>query len=120
MTLWNISASFPAFCSCTGQVAHVLRTRTPLVINGIATIMLPYDLHVLSLPPAFILSQDQTLHCICFFAFLPVFTGSLSVLGLSQFNTQMYLQGCLLLLSICSKNFPFPTPPRRRRLGLQK
>src|SRR5690625_112078 len=25
---------------------------------------LPYDLHVLSLPLAFILSQDQTLHCI--------------------------------------------------------
>ena len=27
---------------------------------------LPLDLHVLSLPLAFILSQDQTLHCICF------------------------------------------------------
>ena len=26
--------------------------------------MLPIDLHVLSLPLAFILSQDQTLHCI--------------------------------------------------------
>ena len=26
--------------------------------------MLPLDLHVLSLPLAFILSQDQTLHCI--------------------------------------------------------
>ena len=26
--------------------------------------MLPFDLHVLSLPLAFILSQDQTLHCI--------------------------------------------------------
>ena len=25
--------------------------------------MLPLDLHVLSLPLAFILSQDQTLHC---------------------------------------------------------
>lgn len=24
--------------------------------------MLPFDLHVLSIPPAFILSQDQTLH----------------------------------------------------------
>ena len=30
--------------------------------------MLPLDLHVLSLPLAFILSQDQTLHCI-----IPVF-----------------------------------------------
>ena len=26
--------------------------------------MLPFDLHVLGLPLAFILSQDQTLHCI--------------------------------------------------------
>jgi hypothetical protein len=24
---------------------------------------IPFDLHVLSIPPAFILSQDQTLHC---------------------------------------------------------
>ena len=30
---WNISASFPAFCSSAGQVAHVLRTRSPLVIT---------------------------------------------------------------------------------------
>ena len=29
--------------------------------------MLPLDLHVLSLPLAFILSQDQTLHCIFYF-----------------------------------------------------
>ena len=29
--------------------------------------MLPLDLHVLSLPLAFILSQDQTLHCIIFY-----------------------------------------------------
>ena len=33
-------------------------------------IMLPLDLHVLSLPLAFILSQDQTLHCIIFIIFL--------------------------------------------------
>ena len=30
-------------------------------------IVLPLDLHVLSLPLAFILSQDQTLHCKCSF-----------------------------------------------------
>ena len=29
--------------------------------------MLPLDLHVLGLPLAFILSQDQTLHCILYF-----------------------------------------------------
>ena len=31
---------------------------------------LPLDLHVLSLPLAFILSQDQTLHCIFSYKFL--------------------------------------------------
>ena len=30
---------------------------------------LPLDLHVLSLPLAFILSQDQTLRCLCCFSF---------------------------------------------------
>ena len=43
---------------------YVFRTRLP-VAGGIAT-PLPLDLHVLSLPLAFILSQDQTLHCKCF------------------------------------------------------
>ncbi len=38
-----------------GQVAHALLTRPPL---GIAA---PFDLNVLCTPPAFILSQDQTL-----------------------------------------------------------
>src|SRR5256885_8470019 len=37
------------------QIAHVLRTRSPVAIAG------PRDLHVLSTPPAFVLSQDQTL-----------------------------------------------------------
>ena len=39
----------------------MLRTRAP-VAGSIAT-PLPLDLHVLGLPLAFILSQDQTLHC---------------------------------------------------------
>src|SRR5205823_1207900 len=37
------------------QVPHVLRTRSPVVLAD------PRDLHVLSTPPAFVLSQDQTL-----------------------------------------------------------
>ena len=44
---------------------YVFRTRLPVAIKCIATPMLPLDLHVLSLPLAFILSQDQTLHCKC-------------------------------------------------------
>ena len=43
----------------------MLRTRAP-VVSGIAT-LLPLDLHVLGLPLALILSQDQTLHCKFYF-----------------------------------------------------
>ena len=42
------------------QVAHVLLTRPPLIRFPKETSSL--DLHVLSTPPAFILSQDQTLN----------------------------------------------------------
>ena len=40
----------------TGQVPYVLLTRPPLGPKP------PSDLHVLGAPPAFVLSQDQTLH----------------------------------------------------------
>ena len=40
----------------------MLRTRAPL--SSEASSRIPSDLHVLGLPLAFILSQDQTLHCI--------------------------------------------------------
>ena len=39
----------------------MLRTRSPLLFKCIATPEKPFDLHVLTTPPAFILSQDQTL-----------------------------------------------------------
>ena len=39
-----------------GQVNYVLLTRPPLSPRRE-----PFDLHVLSTPPAFVLSQDQTL-----------------------------------------------------------
>ena len=41
--------------------SYVLLTRPPLAAISIATNALPSDLHVLSMPPAFNLSQDQTL-----------------------------------------------------------
>ena len=43
-----------------GQVGHALLTRSPLSPPSKAR-WIPFDLHVLSTPPAFILSQDQTL-----------------------------------------------------------
>ena len=47
----------------------MLLTRAPVAARSIATAALPLDLHVLSLPLAFILSQDQTLRCLFFFFF---------------------------------------------------
>jgi hypothetical protein len=40
----------------------VLLTRPPLSFNGASTLSASFDLHVLGMPPAFVLSQDQTLH----------------------------------------------------------
>ena len=55
----GISSGFPGVSQSEGQVAHVLRTRSPLIPGPKPGS--PFDLHVLSTPPAFVLSQDQTL-----------------------------------------------------------
>ncbi len=55
--LCGISSSFPELSPAEGQVSYVLRTRSPLTYIAAC----PFDLHVLGTPPAFILSQDQTL-----------------------------------------------------------
>jgi hypothetical protein len=55
----GISPGFPGLSRSLGQVAHVLLTRSPLYLPRRA---FSFDLHVLSTPPAFVLSQDQTLH----------------------------------------------------------
>ena len=55
----GISTSFEELSQSQGQVAHVLLTRSPLIPR--ASPGSPFDLHVLSTPPAFVLSQDQTL-----------------------------------------------------------
>ena len=65
--LWGIRSRFQLLSPGYGHVAHALRTLPPVAIKDIATLMLPLDLHVLSLPLAFILSQDQTLLCIFLF-----------------------------------------------------
>src|ERR1700733_4184057 len=55
----GISPGFPELSQCWGQVAHVLLPRSPLGHSPEGKASL--DLHVLSTPPAFVLSQDQTL-----------------------------------------------------------
>ena len=59
---------------CIRQVTHALLTRPPLTYKSLGFIKSPFDLHVLSTPPAFILSQDQTLIFSSLFV-LPVLTG---------------------------------------------
>ncbi|GEM_PF-1546469 len=60
MVLSGIRPSFPGLSRSAGQITHVLLTRSPLEYP--ASRAFPFDLHVLSTPPAFVLSQDQTLH----------------------------------------------------------
>ena len=62
--LCGISSRFQLLSPGMGQVTHALLTRPPLSqLRFIRRIFLTasLDLHVLSTPPAFILSQDQTL-----------------------------------------------------------
>ena len=55
----GIRPGFPGLSRSPGQVTHVLLTRSPLIPRPKAGSS--FDLHVLSTPPAFVLSQDQTL-----------------------------------------------------------
>ena len=55
MTVCGITRPLGRLSPRDRQIAHVLRTRSPVTLAG------PRDLHVLSTPPAFVLSQDQTL-----------------------------------------------------------
>src|ERR1700755_1110070 len=56
----GISHPFRQLSQSEGQITHVLLTRSPLEYPPKGAF--PLDLHVLSTPPAFVLSQDQTLH----------------------------------------------------------
>ena len=57
----GINSPFGELSPTLRQIAHVLRTLTPLDNFNNATKVIPFDLHVLSTPPAFVLSQNQTL-----------------------------------------------------------
>jgi hypothetical protein len=57
--------------------------------------MLPFDLHVLSLPLAFILSQDQTLHCIISCEIIPARASE--SMSLLFFGSELFSNVYLLL-----------------------
>ena len=59
--LCGISSRFQLLSPTHRQVIHALLTRPPLTNSPKA--ICPFDLNVLCTPPAFILSQDQTLEC---------------------------------------------------------
>ena len=59
MGLSGISTSFEMLSQIIRQIIYALLTRAPL--NEGASPLIPFDLHVLGTPPAFVLSQDQTL-----------------------------------------------------------
>ena len=65
MTLCGISSRFQLLSPSERQVTHALLARPPLrtIINWPKpqSKSSPFDLHVLGTPPAFVLSQDQTL-----------------------------------------------------------
>ena len=68
MRLCGISSRFQLLSPSTRQVTHALLTRPPLTLQSLGFMKSPFDLHVLGTPPAFILSQDQTLMlkwCLC-------------------------------------------------------
>ena len=93
MSLCGISTTFAALSHSPGQISYVLLTRAPLSTHSKTSF--PFDLHVLGTPPAFILSQDQTLRIV--FRGLSVFTSLLLRCG----NT---LVCCLAILSNCLGN----------------
>ena len=61
LTTFGISSPFGLLSPSLRQVVYALLTRLPLDFSKASFQSVPFDLHVLSTPPAFVLSQDQTL-----------------------------------------------------------
>ena len=86
-------STIPHIRARCSRVTHPFAGRRHVLLHA-----LPLDLHVLSLPLAFILSQDQTLLCIFFISSLTLDTNSLKELTLS-----FVLGTCLYFPSVFSK-----------------
>ena len=56
--LFGISTALAVLSPAEGQIVYALLTRAPLVLTRKLS---SFDLHVLGTPPAFVLSQNQTL-----------------------------------------------------------
>ena len=100
----GIRTPFGILSPCLGQVAHALLTRPPLKHTTFhpktSACMSPLDLHVLGTPPAFVLSQDQT---------LPFNPSSNLPLSLKIFTHQNHLSLCVSSFCIVFKVQPRPS-----------
>ena len=104
MIIWGVRRRFHRLSPGHGHVAHALRTLAPVAGVCIATNPLPLDLHVLSLPLAFILSQDQTLLCIYTFI-IPVRPRQLhSSIRINALDSKNFSVLACTNLSLLSKN----------------
>jgi len=84
------------------RVTHPCATRQHPLLD-----LLPFDLHVLGLPLAFILSQDQTLHCKFDFNPDPKI-GKYCLRFVSQKEINSFgIFACFYLSSKLSKNFQY-------------
>ena len=101
--LCGFSPDFSGLSPCYRQIAYMLLTRAPVASKGIATSLLPLDLHVLGLSLAFILSQDQTLRCISYY-FLFLY------LRIAPAEIDFALSLVLLFFPVFSMSFCPPRP----------
>ena len=114
LLLRGLRQRFHRLSPCHGHVAHALRTLPPVAARSIATSALPLDLHVLSLPLAFILSQDQTLLCI--YTYYSSLIPTLSI----PFRIDA-LVSCTFSVLACTYSTIFKDRfPRFTRTGLQR
>ena len=96
------------------QVAYVLLTSPPLTAPIVNYRLSPFDLHVLCAPPAFILSQDQTLlflvsiFCLSTYInlfLLQVFLTWISLLAFPYFLIYLAILFCITAWLFFSKGF---------------
>ncbi len=94
----GVNPGFPGLSPSRRQVAYALRTRTTV------TPKCPLALHVLGLPLAFILSQDQTLHSkFC--------THDTTSKGHTHFKTSVsYTLVYFIISKNKNPNLPYPLP----------
>ena len=88
--LADVSTCCPPALDSSSRVTHPSATK---VYQKQASFILPFDLHVLSTPPAFVLSQDQTLRLILVsFTYFLTYCILLARFNVTACRNKVYLQ----------------------------